>query len=54
MELGGSKDDMVEESECIFVFLYNLIFQPYFLSSLRAPLRGWEEDKTYALADFFV
>ncbi len=33
VELGASKDDMVEKSECIFLFLYNLIFQPYHLSS---------------------
>ncbi len=28
------------KTECIFLFLYNLIFQPYHLSSPLAPLRG--------------
>ncbi len=41
VELRASKDDMVEKSECIFPFLYNLIFKPYRLSSPLAPLRGW-------------
>ncbi len=51
VELGTSKDDTVEKSECIFSFLYNLIFKPYHLSNPLAPLqRRW----TYALADFFV
>ncbi len=39
MELGDSKDDMLEKSECIFPFLYNLIFKPYHLSSPLAPLQ---------------
>ncbi len=38
-ELGTSEDDMVDKSEYIFPFLYNLIFKQYFLSPL-APLRG--------------
>ncbi len=33
VKLGASKEDMVEKSECIFLFLYNLIFQPYRLWS---------------------
>ncbi len=40
VELGTLKDDMVEKSECIFPFLYNLIFKPYHVSSPVAPLRG--------------
>ncbi len=36
----SSKDDMVEKSSCIFLFLYNLIFKPYYLSSPLPPLQG--------------
>ncbi len=42
------------EGECIFPFLYNLIFKQYHLSSPLAPLGGGAERWTYALADFFV
>ncbi len=40
VELGASKDDMVEKSECIFPSLFNLIFKPYHVSSSLAPLWG--------------
>ncbi len=40
LELWASKDDTVEKSECIFPFLYNLIFKPYHLSSPLAPFQG--------------
>ncbi len=33
-------DDMVEKSECIFPYLYNLIFKPYHVSRPQAPLQG--------------
>ncbi len=36
----ASKDATVEKSECIFSFLYNLIFKPYHLSSPPLPLQG--------------
>ncbi len=39
VELWGSKDDIVGKSECIFPFLYNLIFKPYHLSSPLASLQ---------------
>ncbi len=42
-----SKDEMVEKSEGIFLFLYKLILKPYHLSSPLAPLGGGGEIGNY-------
>ncbi len=52
MELGGSKDDMVEILNCTETEKYIPLFST--ISSFEAPSSTPGEDRTYALADFFV